>query len=469
MSTYNPFQSIFPNNNNATTTSTNSNGLFGANNNNNNNNKSLFGGNNNTSTSNFTFGVNNANNGNISSLLGANNTSTNNASPLFGTNTNNATNPNNNNQNSLFGNPNQNNLFGTNNNNNNNNNNNTTSNTLFGINNNNNNNNNNNIQSNNLLFGINNQNPNNMNQINQIGNLSGINNNQNNNNNIMGNNNFNNNILGQNQYYLENKRQNDYREYQQVLINIENCCNPSKPENMFKDYLYMPIKKGQQPSEVHVYRPYTTNKYNNEKIINDFNIWEEANKKNKNPNEFFPVQISSVDGLLFRNKQLEHSILTSISETVQNEKSLELLNKKIEDEMNSKLMDIKNCHLKLDELELNLSSKVAQYNYLIGTAKENVSATQEIKDNIKKTNDIIEQNNMIELCEKIKKSSSENFNGENRNYIKDMNKEKINSMLDALVEIQNMMNIICNNNKKNLDVLNGMQREVDRILKKNEI
>jgi hypothetical protein len=466
MTSYNPFQSIFRDNNNTNTTSTNSNSLFGANNNNNNN-KPLFGANNNTSINTATFGVNNANNGNISSLLGTNNTSTNNTSPLFGANnTNNAANPNNNNQNSLFGNPNQNSLFATNNNNNNNNN---ASNTFFGVNNNTN---NNNIQSNNIFFGINNQNQNNISQINQIGNLSGINNNQNNNN-ILGNNNFNinqqNNILNQNQYYADlNKRQNDYREYQQVLVNIENCCNPSKLENMFKDYLYLPIKKGQQPSEVNVYRPYTTNK-NNEPIINDFNIWEEGNKKNKNPNEYFTVQISSVDGLLFRNKLLENRILKSIAQTVENEKSLELLNKKIEDEMNSKLMDIKNCHLKLDELELNLSSKVAQYNYLIGTAKENVSATQEIKDNIKKTNDIIEQNNMIELCEKIKKSSSENFSGENHNYIKDMNKEKINSMLDALVEIQNMMNVICNNNKKNLDILNGMQKEVDRILKKNEI
>lgn len=466
MTSYNPFQSIFRDNNNTNTTSTNSNSLFGANNNNNNN-KPLFGANNNTSINTATFGVNNANNGNISSLLGTNNTSTNNTSPLFGANnTNNAANPNNNNQNSLFGNPNQNSLFATNNNNNNNNN---ASNTFFGVNNNTN---NNNIQSNNIFFGINNQNQNNISQINQIGNLSGINNNQNNNN-MFGNNNFNinqqNNILNQNQYNLDlNKRQNDYREYQQVLVNIENCCNPSKLENMFKDYLYLPIKKGQQPSEVNVYRPYTTNK-NNEPIINDFNIWEEGNKKNKNPNEYFTVQISSVDGLLFRNKLLENRILKSIAQTVENEKSLELLNKKIEDEMNSKLMDIKNCHLKLDELELNLSSKVAQYNYLIGTAKENVSATQEIKDNIKKTNDIIEQNNMIELCEKIKKSSSENFSGENHNYIKDMNKEKINSMLDALVEIQNMMNVICNNNKKNLDILNGMQKEVDRILKKNEI
>ena len=64
------------------------------------------------------------------------------------------------------------------------------------------------------------------------------------------------------------------------------------------------------------------------------------------------------------------------------QKNLEILNKKIDDEMNNKLIELKNCHLKLDELELNLSSKVAQYNYLIGTAKENVRATQEIKDTI---------------------------------------------------------------------------------------
>jgi len=423
MTTNSPFNTLFGNNINSNKTTSTTNNLFGANNNNN-----LFG--NNNTTTNTLFGANNNNQNNNNTLFGANNNNNNNNNTLFGANNNN-----NNNNNTLFG---------ANNNNNNNNN------TLFGANNNNNNNNNQNISS-----------------------LSGINNNQNNNN-IFGNNNNNNNQvinnLNQNQFLdLNNQKvKDDLNEYRQALININKCTNPSEIYNMFKDYLYMPIQKGKQQSEVNVYRPYTILN-NNEKIINDYNIWEEGNRKNKNPNEFFPIQISSVDSLLNRNKILEKGILTSIASTVETEKNLEILNKKIEDEMNNKLIDIKNCHIKLDELELSLSSKVAQYNYLIGTAKENVSATQEIKDNIKKTNDNITQNNMMELCEKIKKSSNENFGGENHNYIKDMNKEKINSMLDALVEIQNMMTVICNNNKKNLDILNGMQREVERIYKKNEI
>ncbi len=42
-------------------------------------------------------------------------------------------------------------------------------------------------------------------------------------------------------------------------------------------------------------------------------------------------------------------------------------------------------------------------------------------------------------------------------------------MLDALVEIQNMMNVVNANNRRNLNIVNGMQKEIDRILKKNEI
>jgi hypothetical protein len=290
---------------------------------------------------------------------------------------------------------------------------------------------------------------------------------------MIGNNNFNigqqNNILNQNQYYADlNKRQNDYREYQQVLVNIENCCNPSQLENMFKDYLYLPIPKGKSPNEMNVYRPYTVVN-NTEKIVNDYNIWDEGNKKNKNPNEFFTVQISSVEALLDRNKHLEKAILMTIAKTVEGEKNLEVLNKKIEDEMNNKLLEVKNIHLKLNELELSLSSKVAQYNYLVGSAKENVADTQEIKENIKKSNENIKQNNMLELCEKIKKSSNENFGGENKNYIKDMSKERINNMLDNLTEIQNMMTVIYNNNKKNLNLITGMQIEADKILKKNDL
>ena len=120
-------------------------------------------------------------------------------------------------------------------------------------------------------------------------------------------------------------------------------------------------------------------------------------------------------------------------------------------------------------MQLNLSSKVAEYNYLLGTAKENVNDTQQIKQNLKKTNENINTNNMVEISDKMKKTSTENFEGENKDYIKEINKDKINEMMDALVEIQNMMNIINTNNKKNLFIVKGMQREVERILKKNEI
>ena len=144
-------------------------------------------------------------------------------------------------------------------------------------------------------------------------------------------------------------------------------------------------------------------------------------------------------------------------------------NKKVDDEMNSKISEIKNCHTRLDKLQLGLSSKVAQYNYLLGTAKENVNDTQQIKDNIKKTNDNINKNNMIEVSDKIKKCSIEEIPGETKNYIKELNKDKINYMFDALVEIQNMMNVVNTNNKRNLNIVNGMNKEIERILKKNQI
>ena len=311
----------------------------------------------------------------------------------------------------------------------------------------------------------NNQNQNqNQNNNNTLFNLRGINDNQNQNqNNNFFNNNQNNNNFPQNQYLNLNnqKYQHDLIEYQEALINIEKCSNRFEKENMFKDYLYMPIPKGKSPNEYNVYRPY--NKDNQHKIINDYKIWEEATKNNRNPNELYPIQISSVDNLLNRNKNTEKGILKIIANTIDNEKNLEKINKSIDDEMNNKISDLKNCYLKANELEIDLSSKIAQYNYLVGGAKENVVNTQEIKDNIKKANDNINKNNMAEVCEKIKKSSNENFVGQNKNYIKDMNKEKINEMLDSLVEIKNMMNIIYNSNKKNLDLITGMQREADKI------
>jgi len=321
------------------------------------------------------------------------------------------------------------------------------------------------------LFGQNNtQNTNNQqnqNTSNILGNLSGINANNNQSNNPQQNNIFNQNR--QNYIDLNNqKTRHDLEEFNQILDNVSNCSDPARLENMFKDYLYMPIPKGIQPNDVNNYRPYTIVE-GQQKIVNDYNIWEKANKNNVNPNKYFPIQISSVDALLNRYKNLEKGILQTIAKTVETQKNLENINKKIDDEMNSKISELKNCHIKLDKLQLGLSSKVAQYNYLLGTAKENVNETQQIKENIKKANDIINKNNMIDVAEKVKKFSNEEISGEKKDYMQELNKEKINYMLDALVEIQNMMNVVNANNRRNLNIVNGMQKEIDRILKKNEI
>ena len=281
------------------------------------------------------------------------------------------------------------------------------------------------------------------------------------------------NIFNQNRpnQYLNLNNQNikrDLEEYKQILQNVSNCYNPSQNENMFKDYLYMPIPKGIQPNDLNVYRPYTLIA-GQQKIVNDYNIWEKASKNNVDPNKYFPIQISSVDALLQRYKNLEKGILQSMAKTIETQKSLENLNKKIDDEMNSKISELKSTHIKLDKLQLDLSSKVAEYNYLLGTAKENVSTTQQIKSNIKKINENINKNNMVELSEKLKKVSNDEIGGENKDYIKELNKNKISFMMDSLVEIQNMMNVINMNNKKNLNTINAMNKEVERILKKSEM
>ena len=418
-------------------------GLFGAPQQNssilgaNNNNKSggLFG--NSSNPTNISFGANNTTGGN--SLFGANTSSN---QLTFGPN--NSGNNQNNQQGSLFSFNNKGNQ----------------SNNLFGSGN----------QSTNLFGQNNTQNANNQQNQNTssiFGNLSGINANNNQNNNPQQNNFFNQNR--QNYIDINNpKNRHDLEEYKQILENVSNCSDPAHQENMFKDYLYMPIPKGIQPSDVNNYRPYTIVE-GQQKIVNDYNIWEKASKNNVDPNKYFPIQISSVDALLNRYKNLEKGILQSIAKTVETQKSLEKINKKVDDEMNSKISEIKNCHTRLDKLQLGLSSKVAQYNYLLGTAKENVNDTQQIKDNIKKTNDNINKKNMIEVSDKIKKCSIEEIPGETKNYIKELNKDKINYMFDALVEIQNMMNVVNTNNKRNLNIVNGMNKEIERILKKNQI
>lgn len=303
-------------------------GLFGAPQQNtsisgaNNNNKSggLFG--NSSNPTNISFGANNTTGGN--SLFGANTSSN---QLTFGPN--NSGNNQNNQQGSLFSFNNKGNQ----------------SNNLFGSGN----------QSANLFGQNNTQNANNQQNQNTssiFGNLSGINATNNQNNNPQQNNFFNQNR--QNYIDINNpKNRHDLEEYKQILENVSNCSDPAHQENMFKDYLYMPIPKGIQPSDVNNYRPYTIVE-GQQKIVNDYNIWEKASKNNVDPNKYFPIQISSVDALLNRYKNLEKGILQSIAKTVETQKSLEKINKKVDDEMNSKISEIeeiKNLFLKLKNCE----------------------------------------------------------------------------------------------------------------------
>ena len=456
--TSNPFLSN--NNNNNTTTSTlfgNSNNIsFGANNstNNNNNLTSTFLSTNNNINNNTNFGNTNNNQNNIFLNNNQNNNPINNNQNIFGNNTQNNIFTNNN-QNNIFTNNNQNNIFTNNNQNN-----------IF-TNNNQNNIFSNNIQNNNIFQSQNNSN-NNQNNIlnNNPFNLRGINDNSNNNiNNILNNNNQQNNNLSSD----DNNQNvnNDLKEYKQVLLDVNNCIDPSKNENMFKDYLYKRLPEGKSINDVNIYRPYTFGK--NQHISNDYNIWNEGNKNNKNPNELYPVQISSPGDLLKRNKFLEKGILKAVANDHNSLKNLEILNKKIRDEMNHKLMDLKDYQCKVEELEFNLAALKDKYNYITGSAKENIEGIREIKNNEKKIKERIKENKIDELLEEMKKSSHLNMNINNQNYIKNMDQDKINMLLDGFTEIQNIMNHIYNDNIKTLNIVMGAQKKFDEICEKHNI
>ena len=445
--TQNPFKT----NNNNTTTSTlfgNSNNIsFGANNNisNNNNFASPFLSTNNTINNNTNFGNTSNNQNNIFLNNNQNNKSINNNQNIFGNNNQNIFT--NNNQNNIFINNNQNNIFTNNNQNN-----------IFS----------NNNQNNNIFQGQNNNNNNQNNIIsNNTFNLRGINDNSNNNiNNILNNNNnqqYNNSSSDANNQIL-NK---DLNEYKQVLLDVNKCIDPSKNENMFKDYLYKRLPEGKSINDVNIYRPYTFGK--NQQISNDYNIWSEGNKNNKNPNELYPVQISSPGDLLKRNKFLEKGILKTIANDHDSLKNLENLNKKIRDEMNHKLMDLKDYQCKVEELEFNLATLKDKYNYITGSAIENIEGIREIKNNEKKIKERIKENKIDELLEEMKKSSHLNMNLNNQNYIKDMSQDKIIMLLDGFTEIQNIMNHIYNDNIKTLNIVMGAQKKFDEICEKHNI
>ena len=439
--TNNNAQNPFKTNNNNTTTSTlfgNSNNIsFGANNNisNNNNFASPFLSTNNTINNNTNFGNTSNNQNNIFLNNNQNNKSINNNQNIFGNNNQNIFT--NNNQNNIFTNNNQNNIFS------------------------------NNNQNNNIFQGQNNNNNNQNNIIsNNTFNLRGINDNSNNNiNNILNNNNQQNNNRSSD---VNNQNlNNDLNEYKQVLLDVHKCTDPSKNENMFKDYLYKRLPEGKSINDVNIYRPYTFGK--NQQISNDYNIWNEGNKNNKNPNELYPVQISSPGDLLKRNKFLEKGILKAVANDHDSLKNLEILNKKIRDEMNHKLMDLKDYQCKVEELEFNLATLKDKYNYITGSAKENIEGIREIKNNEKKIKERIKENKIDELLEEMKKSSHLNMNLNNQNYIKNMDQDKINMLLDGFTEIQNIMNHIYNDNIKTLNIVMGAQKKFDEICEKHNI
>lgn len=309
-----------------------------------------------------------------------------------------------------------------------------------------------------------------------------LNSNQNNNQNNQSQNQQNNNPINLNQQNQPNqqnqqnqnqqlsfnsyKDQIDLQEFCQILKNVESCINPYSDCNMFKDYVYKRLPKNQIQNIAifSQYRPFLLNR--GQKIKNDYNIWEEARKNNKNPQELYPFQISNVEGILNRSKLLEISLLKNLDDNILTGKSMDNLNIKIDDSLGGNFEDFKNSQTQLNELGIKISSKVAQINNLLRGGNENLDSMEKIKEAIKKANNDIKESNMEEMCEKISKIEKENINGENKNYIKEMSKDRVNNILDVLMEIQNMMKVIDNNTKKNLIIVKGMEKEVERIKNK---
>ena len=72
----------------------------------------------------------------------------------------------------------------------------------------------------------------------------------------------------------------------------------------------------------------------------------------------------------------------------------------------------------------------------------------------------------------MKRFPNENLNLSNlnnQNYVKNMNQDKINLLLDGLTEIQNMMDYIYNDNKKTLNIIMGAQKKFYEICEKHKL
>lgn len=261
------------------------------------------------------------------------------------------------------------------------------------------------------------------------------------------------------------KRDIDIQEIAILFNNFIDAYNPSSPSNLFKYFLYTRGDITCDIRQLQQYSPYIKTEDGTNNCI-DFNLWRKATQDNKNPQRTFPTQISSPKQFEFRIKKEEINLLCVLEEIVKTQKNLEALNLKYENDMNEELIEARNKMKKIKHLLTMVSTKMAKFSLRIGKGEKNMTAEKKISEQLNSIRNLLQEDSEFKRkVNNVKNISLEHTFVENdeNNYMKEMNKMRIDKSMNALRELKCVIDTQFSNLNKNIKIINGIQNDINQL------
>lgn len=267
------------------------------------------------------------------------------------------------------------------------------------------------------------------------------------------------------QYQMGNKNEVDYYELSHLIKNYIDSLSSFKPENAFKYMLYTRYQQTPQNLYPDHYSPYVVLPDGTANCI-DYDLWLKAVQENPDSNLFVPIQISSPKQFVSFLKQTEINILYALDRIIKMQKDLEVINQKTFEEISNHLAQAKTKKEQIKEKLLSVATKMARLGIYTGYAENNTILEKQIETNLTEIKENLNQES--EFMQKVRTLKTGNCEIEATtieigDYMKDMNKIRLEKNVNALRQMKSIIDLQFNNINSNIKMINGIQDDLNHL------
>jgi hypothetical protein len=268
-----------------------------------------------------------------------------------------------------------------------------------------------------------------------------------------------------------NKKEMDKWEIVNVIQNYLNALSPHSAGNAFKIMLYNRVPR-EYENQVHLFQTYRPREKAEDgtEILVDYNLWVKALQNNPNPHYFYPYQLSSPQQLVQRTKTTEVLEFSALQTIITLQNNLNDLNNKYDIDIENEVSDIKKKLHLIKMKQLSVISKSERLALITGKAEKNFANENIILTKLNNLKSLLSEKN--ETPTKIRELSSmilfmgfDNTAVEEKDYLKDLSKNRLENNISVLREMKKVFDDTFNSLKHNIAVINFIKNDLEHLKK----